>query len=67
MIQIKLNGKQFKVATGKTILELLDLHNIAPEKVAIEHNAIILSQDNYNKTIINNDDNIEIVEFVGGG
>lgn len=67
MIQIKLNGKQFKIATGKTILDLLELHNIASEKVAIEHNAIILRQDNYSKTIINNDDNIEIVEFVGGG
>ena len=67
MISIKLNGKQYKVRSGCSILDLLKTNNIDPDQVAIEHNKIILNQKSFAETIIRNTDEIEIVEFVGGG
>ena len=35
--------------------------------VAIELNKKILEKSNYKKTILKNNDNVEIVHFIGGG
>ena len=37
------------------------------KKIAIEHNGIIISKINYKKKCLKNNDNIEIVHFIGGG
>ena len=67
MIVIKLNGKQYKLKSGCSISELLAKNNIDPMQVAIEHNHKILDRNNFESVIIRNTDEIEIVEFVGGG
>ena len=67
MIQIKLNGKQYKLRSGITLSNLLNLHNLEPNLVGIELNNKIINQNDFNGTIIRNSDDIEIVEFVGGG
>jgi len=67
MIQIKLNGKQYKLRSGITLSNLLNLHNLEPNLVGIELNNKIINQNDFNRMIIRNSDDIEIVEFVGGG
>jgi thiamine biosynthesis protein ThiS len=45
------------------VLEL----DLPVNKLAIEHNLIIVPKSLYGSTVINDDDLIEIVHFVGGG
>jgi thiamine biosynthesis protein ThiS len=50
-----------------TVLELLDRLSIDPRRVAVEHNLTIIKRDRYATTTIGEGDEVEIVNFVGGG
>lgn len=67
MIQIKLNGKQYKLRSGSNITTLLKSNNLDADQVGVELNSKIINQNDFNRVIIRNSDEIEIVEFVGGG
>ena len=47
MIQIKLNGKQYKLRSGITLIDLLNAHNINNDHVAIELNEEIITQERF--------------------
>ena len=66
-MQITLNGKITNISKNITISDLLDKFKIDKKMVAIEINLKILPSSKYDSTIINEGDNIEMVEFVGGG
>lgn len=65
-MQIQVNGELRETPQG-TILELLDSLGIDPKRVAVELNMEILPKADYAARVIVEDDNIEIVHFVGGG
>jgi thiamine biosynthesis protein ThiS len=50
-----------------TIAELLAELEIDPRRVAIERNYLVVKRDAYASTYVENGDQIEIVNFVGGG
>ena len=64
---IQLNGEPFEVNGPVTITALLDLLDIDARRVAVEHNAIVVKRDAYPRTTVGEKDQIEIVNFVGGG
>ena len=66
-MKIRLNGEPFELDTGLTILQLLEKLSIEPRRVAVEHNLTILKRDRYATTTIGEGDEVEIVNFVGGG
>lgn len=49
------------------VSEMLQKLDLSLEKVVIELNLEILPKEEYGKTTLRKDDNIEIVAFVGGG
>ncbi len=61
-----INGSEIN-ASGKTVYEYLIENNYTPARVAVELNGEILSKTKFNDTIINENDTLEIVGFVGGG
>lgn len=67
MITIVLNGKKEELEKELTVLELLKKKNIRPEVVTVELNEKILSRQEFEQTIIRNNDKIEFVYFMGGG
>ena len=67
MIEIQLNGLSHKLKVNTNIDSLLNSLSISKHKVAIELNKEVLPKENYSKTIIRNDDEIELVTFIGGG
>ncbi|MBT4921968.1 MAG: sulfur carrier protein ThiS [Rickettsiales bacterium] len=67
MIQIKLNGKQYKLRSGSSLESLLKANDLQSDQVGVELNYKIINQKHFKETIIRNNDDIEIVEFVGGG
>jgi sulfur carrier protein len=66
-VTIKLNGDPFTVEGPVTIASLLAHLDIDPRRVAVERNFVIVKRDQYASTEIVEGDEIEIVNFVGGG
>ena len=67
MAKIQLNGKKIVIKSNYSILDLLKKYKLANKKVAIEHNGIIVPKMNYKKKYLKNNDQIEVVHFIGGG
>jgi thiamine biosynthesis protein ThiS len=66
-LTIQLNGDRYEVAGPLTITALLAQLNIDPRLVAVEHNVEVVKRHRYETTMVNEGDEIEIVNFVGGG
>lgn len=64
---IRLNGEMREVAGPVSITALLAALDIDPRRVAVEHNMTIVRRDAYSSTIVQDGDEVEIVNFVGGG
>ena len=63
---VKINGKELNVA-GKTISEYLATTNCNPKRIAVERNGDIVFKSEYDETLLQDGDSIEVVSFVGGG
>ena len=66
-MKIVLNGDPHEVAGPLTLTALLAHLNIDPRRVAVEHNLTVVKRANYDSTQVQDGDQIEIVNFVGGG
>jgi thiamine biosynthesis protein ThiS len=66
-LTIRLNGDPFEVAGPLTISALLAQLKIDPRLVAVEHNIEVVKRQRYETTIVSEGDEVEIVNFVGGG
>jgi len=65
--KIQLNGNSFKINAKTNLNQLLNKLKIENSKVAIEVNGTIIEKNKYPKFILNKDDKVEIVHFIGGG
>jgi thiamine biosynthesis protein ThiS len=50
-----------------TVAALLESLAIDARRVAVEHNRVILKRAVFDRTVVREGDNVEIVNFVGGG
>jgi thiamine biosynthesis protein ThiS len=66
-VTITLNGDPYPLAAPVTIADLLVQLGIDPRRVAVERNFLVVKRDQYAATAIAEGDQIEIVNFVGGG
>ncbi len=65
--KIQLNGNPYEINNGTNLNELLNKLKIQTNKVAIEVNGEIIEKNKYTNLILNKDDKVEIVQFIGGG
>ena len=65
--KIQLNGSPLEIINGTDLNELLNKLKIQKNKVAIEVNGVIIERKKYPKLILNKNDKVEIVHFIGGG
>jgi thiamine biosynthesis protein ThiS len=66
-LQITLNGDTHEVAGPLTVTDLLAQLQIDARRVAVEHNLVVLKREAFGATMIREGDEVEIVNFVGGG
>jgi thiamine biosynthesis protein ThiS len=64
---IRLNGEAHELGGPLTITALLASLDIDPRRVAVEHNLIVVRRAAYDTTIVAEGDEVEVVNFVGGG
>jgi len=65
--KIQLNGAPFEINSGTNLKELLNKLKIQKNKVAVEVNGEIIESENHQQFILNKNDKVEIVQFIGGG
>ena len=67
LITISVNGEPRTVPANQSVSTLLDWLKIATDRVAVELNKSIVRSRDWEKTIVPDGSQIEVVEFVGGG
>jgi sulfur carrier protein len=66
-VEIILNGEPYTVDQPLTIVALLERLEIDARRVAVEHNLTIIKRQRFPDVIVGDGDQVEIVNFVGGG
>ena len=64
---IRLNGETYDIPAALTVNELLARLAIDARRVAVELNLTVLKRAAFDTTIVREGDEVEIVNFVGGG
>ena len=63
---VKINGVQMDIA-GNTLAQYLATTNYDPIRIAVERNGEIVPKVQYEQTVLEDGDSLEVVSFVGGG
>ena len=66
-MQILLNGETHEIAAPLSVTALLDGLGIDTRRVAVERNLIVVRRALYDTEIVGDGDEVEVVNFVGGG
>ena len=64
---IQVNGEPWEVEENISLPELVAALNLKPEQIAIELNHNVVRRAQWDNTLLQADDKVEIVHFVGGG
>jgi thiamine biosynthesis protein ThiS len=64
---ITLNGDRHEVAGPLSVSALLEQLDIDARRVAVELNLAVVKKAAYDSSVITDGDEVEIVNFVGGG
>ena len=67
MIIIRVHGDPYEISVPLSVAGLLAKLDIDPRRVAVEHNLIVVKRDAFERTTVAEGDEVEIVNFVGGG
>lgn len=62
---INVNGKETE--NSKSLSVLLENGGFRRDRIAVEINGEIIKKSDYDKTVLDDGDKIEVVSFVGGG
>ena len=64
---IKLNGDPHDIPQPMTVAALLERLDIDARRVAVELNLTVVKKPLYQSAVVTDGDEVEIVNFVGGG
>ncbi len=66
-VTIQLNGETFETPGPLSVGRLLAVLDVDPRRVAVEHNRLVVKRAAYDSTVVAAGDEVEVVNFVGGG
>jgi len=66
-VKLSINGEQRELDTAANLAELISELGLAERRVAVELNRKVIRRECWIDTKIVDNDEIEIVQFVGGG
>lgn len=66
-MRLEINGEQREVEEGATIGALLVSLGLGGRPVAVERNRTIVPRAEHAETVLRDGDQLELVQFVGGG
>ena len=66
-VTIRVNGEPLRLSVGASVATLLEKLRVSTPRVAVERNRDIVPKGEYATTALADGDELEVVEFVGGG
>jgi thiamine biosynthesis protein ThiS len=66
-VRVRVNGTERSFPDGTSVRDLLAILEVSAPRVAVERNREILPKASYGSTPLEAGDELEVVEFVGGG
>ena len=66
-ISIRLNGEAKEFAQGSTVADLVESLGLTGKRVAVERNLDIVPRSQHQVVQLQDNDQIEVVEAIGGG
>ena len=66
-IHITLNGKACALEQRMDILSFLETLKVSPGSVVVERNREILHRNMFDRVVLKDGDELELIRFVGGG
>ncbi|MBI4302738.1 MAG: sulfur carrier protein ThiS [Chloroflexi bacterium] len=63
---VRINGKESEVPQKLTIADIVRERNL-PDRVIIDLNGEILNPERWSSTYLRSDDDLELVQVIGGG
>jgi thiamine biosynthesis protein ThiS len=66
-IEVQVNGSPLRLPAPATVASLLAHMQLQSDRVAVERNRAIVSRAQWESTVLESGDALEIVHFVGGG
>ena len=68
MASILVNGKAQEVESPISLIDLIRNNKVEqPEMVSIQVNGEFVNRDDFNSTLLNNNDEVDFLYFMGGG
>lgn len=61
------NGKKYELKEKRSLREILEELKVDPDKIVVEINYEIVNREDIKNRLLNEDDSIEIISFMGGG
>ncbi|ELP8731805.1 sulfur carrier protein ThiS [Staphylococcus pseudintermedius] len=66
-MEVFVNGEQQQFEEGTTVQDILDHFGIEAKRMTVERNAAVVKRSAWATTEVQQDDRLELLEFVGGG
>jgi sulfur carrier protein len=66
-MKVRVNGRDTEVRGGATVADLLETLGLGAKRVAVELNRDVVARDQWQRTPLRESDQVEVVQFVGGG
>ena len=66
-MDLKINGKPQTIDNAINLLNLVERQGLNKERIVIEYNYEVIPKEKWPEVTLSENDNIEIVSFVGGG
>jgi sulfur carrier protein len=65
--KMQVNGKEYALKENRSLVELLKDLKVDPNRIVVEINYEIVNREDIEGRLLNEDDSIEIISFMGGG
>jgi len=66
-LSVRINGDHRRVPSGTSVAEMVNLLGLDPHRVAVERNLEVVPRAMLGDVRVEDGDDYEIVQFVGGG
>ncbi|MBI4775865.1 MAG: sulfur carrier protein ThiS [Deltaproteobacteria bacterium] len=66
-ICVRLNGEDRSLAPNTTVSGLLEFLKVPATNVVVERNRRIVDRDTFDREVLEDGDEVELIRFVGGG
>ena len=66
-MKVRVNGRETDVSSGATVADLVESLGLGARRVAVELNRGVIARNDWASTLLSESDQVEVVQFVGGG